>query len=172
MIGLLRHVAAIMALPFVVLVVVPALLVTQTRSAAPGWTLPFPLNLLPVVLGIALIACGLTLLILTIRLFMTVGQGTLAPWDATQRLVVRGVYRHVRNPMISGVLCVLMGEAALLGSLPMLAWALLAIGVNVVYMPLVEEPGLQARFGDDYATYACHVPRWIPRRSAWLPESE
>ena len=58
----------------------------------------------------------------TISLFARVGQGTLAPWDPTQRLVVLGPYRHVRNPMISGVLAILLGEAALLGSPPLLVW--------------------------------------------------
>ena len=36
----------------------------------------------------------------------------LVPWDPTRRLVVRGIYRHVRNPMITGVGAVLLDEAA------------------------------------------------------------
>ena len=49
------------------------------------------------ILGCAFICLGLVLMVATIRLFVTVGQGTLAPWNPTQRLVVQGVYRHVRN---------------------------------------------------------------------------
>jgi protein-S-isoprenylcysteine O-methyltransferase Ste14 len=66
------------------------------------------------ILGGVLIFLGLGLMIATIRLFMRVGKGTLAPWNPTQRLVVQGVYRHVRNPMISGVFFTLLGEAVLL----------------------------------------------------------
>jgi protein-S-isoprenylcysteine O-methyltransferase Ste14 len=80
---------------------------------------------------------------------------------------VRGPYRYVRNPMISGVLFVLLGEAALAGSLPLLLWFGLVFAINAVYLPLVEEPGLSRRFGDDYATYKANVPRWVPRIRPW-----
>ena len=63
---------------------------------------------------------GLVLMVATIRLFVTVGKGTLAPWNPPQRLVVRGVYRYVRNPMIAGVHFLLLGEAVLAASLPLL----------------------------------------------------
>jgi len=111
---------------------------------------------------------GLWLMVQTIRLFVLVGDGTLAPWDPTQRLVVRGVYRHVRNPMISGVLFILLGEAVFLGSMALFYWFLAAAVVNLIYIPLFEEPGLEDRFGQDYVEYKRHVPRWLPRFSPWL----
>ena len=110
---------------------------------------------------------GLVLMVATISLFMTVGKGTLAPWNPPQRLVVRGVYCHVRNLMISGVLLVVLGEAVLAASLPLLGLFALALIVNVVYIPLSEEPGLAKRFGDDYRTYKQNVPRWVPRLRPW-----
>ena len=58
-------------------------------------------------------------------LFMKIGRGTPAPWQPPQQLVIRGPYRHVRNPMITGVLLVLLAEALLLGSWPIAAWMLL-----------------------------------------------
>ncbi len=119
------------------------------------------------VLGGALVCLGLVLMVATIRLFMTVGKGTLAPWNPPQRLVVRGVYRYVRNPMISGACCLLLGEAVLAASLPLLGLFALAVIVNVVYIPLSEEPGLAKRFGDDYLTYKQNVPRWVPRLRPW-----
>ena len=76
-------------------------------------------------------------------LFARVGKGTLAPWDATQRLVVVGPYRYVRNPMISGVLAILLGETLAFWSAPLLAWFAAVFAVNAIYMPLVEEPGAQ-----------------------------
>jgi protein-S-isoprenylcysteine O-methyltransferase Ste14 len=164
--AMLRHIAAILALPFVVTVVIPTLILAQTPPT-PGWGLPFPLNILLFILGIVLIGLGLLLMIQTVGLFMTVGQGTLAPWDPTQRLVVVGIYRYVRNPMISGVFSILLCEGVLLGSTSILVWALIVIVINMIYIPLSEEPGLRQRFGADYDDYARNVPRWVPRRTPW-----
>jgi protein-S-isoprenylcysteine O-methyltransferase Ste14 len=125
--------------------------------------------LLPVLAGIGTIILGLALVVMTVRMFMTIGKGTLAPWDPTQRLVVVGVYRHVRNPMISGVAAILFGEAVALGSVRLLIWCALFLVTNLVYIPLSEEPGLIQRFGDDYRLYQQNVPRWIPRLTPWIP---
>jgi protein-S-isoprenylcysteine O-methyltransferase Ste14 len=165
-----RHLRAIGLLPVMGTLVVPAIVVWSTDSVSVGWGLPAGVDLLPPVLGAALIGFGLLLVVRTVALFARVGQGTLAPWDPTSRLVVRGPYRHVRNPMISGVLSILLGEAALLGSLPLLAWFGIFFAVNSIYIPLVEEPGLRGRFGGDYEVYRAHVPRWLPRARAWDPE--
>ena len=154
---MLRHLAAIVVLPGTVTVLMPALLLDDAGLA------PWPLALLG---GLSL-ALGLTLFTWTVALFAGVGRGTLAPWDPTSKLVVRGPYRHVRNPMISGVLFVLLGEAALFGSLPLLVWAGTVLAINATYFPLVEEPGLRERFGADYVEYADHVPRWFPRARPW-----
>ena len=118
-------------------------------------------------IGIICVGVGLLLMVATIRLFVTVGKGTLAPWEPPQRLVVRGVYRHVRNPMISGVLFVLLGESVLTASLPLFYWFVVAGAINAVYIPLLEEPGLVNRFGGEYRTYKRNVPRWIPRPTPW-----
>jgi protein-S-isoprenylcysteine O-methyltransferase Ste14 len=110
-------------------------------------------------------------MVVTIRLFVKVGQGTLAPWNPPQRLVVRGVYRHVRNPMSAGVFFILLREAVLAASFPILGWFAVFVVVNAVYIPLAEEPGLVKRFGSDYLTYTQNVPRWIPRLRPWLNEA-
>jgi protein-S-isoprenylcysteine O-methyltransferase Ste14 len=154
-----RHALAIGLLPVVVTLVVPAAILLRDRPVEVRWALALP--------GGVLIAAGLALVVWTIALFGTVGKGTLAPWDPTSRLVVRGPYQHVRNPMISGVLGILLGEAVLLGSVPLLVWFGLVLAVNAVYMPLVEEPGLRRRFGEDYETYKANVPRWVPRLRPW-----
>jgi protein-S-isoprenylcysteine O-methyltransferase Ste14 len=156
-VSLWRHAAAVLLLPVVVTLAVPALIVWQS-DASIGWR---------GLISLPLVALGLLLIVRTIALFVSVGRGTLAPWDPTTRLVVRGPYRYVRNPMISGVLFVLLGEAALFGSLALLLWFGLVAAVNAVYMPLVEEPGLQRRFGEEYERYRAHVPRWIPRVRPW-----
>jgi len=164
-----RHLAAIVLLPGVVAVVVPALIVWRTGAVDVGWGLPRGLALLPALLGVALMGLGLALAARTIALFAAEGRGTLAPWDPTSRLVVRGPYRRVRHPMISGVACVLAGEALLLGSVPLLLWLAGFAAVNAVYLPLVEEPGLVRRYGEEYERYRAHVPRWLPRLRPWEP---
>lgn len=88
-------------------------------------------------------------MVATVRLLARVGQGTLAPWDPTQHLVVEGMYRHVRNPMIAGVFAVLLGEAWLAASVPLFLWCTFFVLVNALYIPLLEEPGLVKRFGDE-----------------------
>lgn len=165
----LRQIQAILALPFMVLIVIPTALIAQTRTLNPFWGAAFPFNILFAAAGICFSLCGLLLMVSTIRLFVTVGQGTLAPWTPTRRLVVVGPYRYVRNPMISGVIGVLLGEAVILGSVPIVVWVLIFVLINLTYIPLVEEPGLSERFGDEYREYTQHVPRWIPRRTAWWP---
>ena len=148
-----RQLAAVVLLPGTVCVLVPAFLLSDAGIA------PWPLALL----GVVFLALGVAMIGWTVSLFANLGRGTLAPWDPPTRLVIRGPYRHVRNPMISGVLAVLLGEAALFGSLPVLIWAAVVFAVNAVYFPLIEEPDLRSRFGAEYDAYAARTPRWIPR---------
>jgi protein-S-isoprenylcysteine O-methyltransferase Ste14 len=163
-----RHIRAILLLPGIVLVVVPSTILFLDGGDTFGLWQSYPATRVALpILGSALICLGLVLMVATIRLFVTVGKGTLAPWDPPQRLVVRGVYRHVRNPMISGVLLVLLGEALLAASLPILVLFVVFLVINAVYLPLFEEPGLARRFGADYLTYKQNVPRWIPRLRPW-----
>jgi protein-S-isoprenylcysteine O-methyltransferase Ste14 len=166
---LLRHLLAIGLLPFVVTVVVPAYIIRTSTALHAGWDLSSLLGLLPTLLGCVVIGLGVLLVYKTISLFATVGDGTLAPWDPPRRLVVRGPYRHVRNPMISGVLSILLGEAILFGSVPLLVWFVISFALNALSMPLIEEPLLEGRFGSDYVTYKRNIPRWIPRLKPWTP---
>jgi protein-S-isoprenylcysteine O-methyltransferase Ste14 len=141
-------------LPGTVTVVIPALLVWLGGA-----------NIRPVtaVLGATLAGIGLTLVVWTVRLFVEIGRGTLAPWDPTSRLVVQGPYRYVRNPMITGVGTILAGQALFFRSWAIaLELAVFAV-VNAIYFPLVEEPGLRRRFGAEYEEYCARVPRWLPR---------
>lgn len=117
-------------------------------------------------IGAALAVAGLALVTWTIALFVGVGRGTLAPWDPTSKLVVRGPYQRVRNPMITGVGAILAGEALFFRSWGIAIELAVFVAVNAVYFPLVEEPGLRRRFGPEYDEYCARVPRWVPRRWA------
>lgn len=157
-----RQVRAIVLLPGTVTVLVPAVILGLEGSNV-GWGLSGAAAVLPVLLGLALIAAGFALWLWTVRLFARVGEGTLAPWDPTRRLVARGPYRHLRNPMITAVLAVLAGEAALFGSVPLLIWCAAFFVLNHAFFLVYEEPGLERRFGDEYRAYKREVPRWLPR---------
>lgn len=166
----LRHLVAIVVLPVTVAVLIPLWLARRNGSTlvvASSMT-----QLLPQVAGLGLLTVGVLMFLASLRHFVTEGRGTLAPWDPPRHLVIRGPYRYVRNPMISGVVAVLLGEALLLLSRPHLIWALIFFGINSVYIPLVEEPALKQRFGDAYREYCRRVPRLIPRLRPWeLPRS-
>jgi protein-S-isoprenylcysteine O-methyltransferase Ste14 len=166
---LTRRVLAALVLPVSMTIIIPAIILYMSNSTLVGWGLPFPLSLVPTAVGLLLIVGGVLLIVRTVSMFRSIGQGTLAPWDATRRLVVVGVYRYVRNPMISGVFAVILGESILFGSPPLVVFSLLFAVTNLIYIPLSEEPGLHKRFGAEYAEYSRNVPRWIPRRTPWSP---
>jgi protein-S-isoprenylcysteine O-methyltransferase Ste14 len=158
----------ILLMPGVVAVVIPAtiLVLTGVDTFSLWQSHPATQIVLPT-LGILFVAVGVVLMVATIRLFVKFGNGTIAPWNPTQRLVVQGIYRHVRNPMISGGMLILLGEALLAASLPLFLWFVFAVALNAVYIPLSEEPGLAKRFGEEYLTYKRNVPRWIPMLRGW-----
>lgn len=164
---LLRQALSIILLPGIVTAAIPTIIAWQTHQIHIAWGLSLPLSIAPITVGLLVFIGGLVLMFQTISLFITVGKGTLAPWDATQKLVIRGPYRYVRNPMICGVFAILLGESIILGSVPILGWLFFVVLLNMVYIPPSEEPGLLKRFGEEYITYKRHVPRWIPRLKPW-----
>ncbi len=165
----LSHLVAIMALPFNVTIVIPALLLYFFNYRT-GWGLiPF-VKVLVVTAGIIIIVAGFIILVATIKQFATQGKGTLAPWNPPKRLVVDGPYRYSRNPMISGVSLILLGEVLVFGSIPLLIWFLYFTITNNIYIVKKEEPFLEDKFGIEYLEYKHNVPRIIPRRKPWIPD--
>jgi len=69
--------------------------------------------------------------------------------------------------MITGVILVLLGESILFNSWLIFLWTLVFLIGNMLYLPLIEEKGLIARFGDPYRKYRDQVPRWMPRFEKW-----
>ena len=166
--GLARQLRAVLALPFMVTIVTPSLLLFGFRGVDSRWfTGPAPYALV-FFIAVGLLLSGSFLFAVTVYLFQVEGKGSLAPWDPTQKLVVRGPYTFVRNPMIMGVLGILAGESLLLGSFVLGLWAATFFAVNHLYSIRSEEPGLLKRFGSDYEVYAKSVARWLPNPSSLL----
>jgi protein-S-isoprenylcysteine O-methyltransferase Ste14 len=167
MLMIVRQLASLLALPGVVAVVVPVWIARQDQVV---FTIPHDLTgITAAVCGLVLLAAGAMLFAGCLYYFWTRGQGTLAPWDPPRRFVVEGPYRFVRNPMISGVIGVLLGEACILRSAQLAEWAGVFILANIVYIPALEEPMLVARFGQPYLRYKTAVRRFLPRLRPWMP---
>ena len=165
-----RHLMSILLFPVTVTLVVPALIVIPADVRAPHLGAVPTVGLITV--GCLLIAAGLALMIWTNVLFDRVGEGTLGlgkVMGEPVHLVVRGPYRHVRNPMITGVLCILLGEAAITVSGSLLLWFAIFLTFQATAIRFWEEPHLTDRYGSEYVDYRRNVPRWIPRISAWDP---
>ena len=156
---IVRHLLAVLILPFTMTVIVPRMLLRAGGTLATSGAMA----LTTAVLGVSVWLFGFALFAWCLYLFATVGRGTLAPWDPTRNMVASGPYRFTRNPMITGVAAMLAGEALFFRS-PRLGWWLLIFVVfNQLYFVLIEEPGLQRRFGAAYDAYRSRVPRWLPR---------
>ena len=142
------------AAPCVVAGIVPWAL---TGWDAHAWPLPVR------VVGVVLIAIGLPVLVHAFVRFVLEGAGTPAPVAPTERLVVGGLYRYVRNPMYLAVTSVIVGQALLLGRPVLLVWAAAVLTACWSFVHWYEEPALERRFGEDYVRYRSEVPGWMPR---------
>jgi protein-S-isoprenylcysteine O-methyltransferase Ste14 len=133
--------------------------------ALTGWKMePPPLGWEPLRwLGAALIAAGGAVLIHTFARFVIEGVGTPAPVAPTQRLVVGGLYRYVRNPMYLAVGATIVGQGLLLGQAGLLVYATVFFATVACFVYGYEQPALGRQFGVDYDAYRSRVPAWIPR---------
>jgi protein-S-isoprenylcysteine O-methyltransferase Ste14 len=122
-----------------------------------GW--PVPVR----VAGWLLIAAGAAALLGSFTQFALEGRGTPAPPAPTEHLVVRGLYRYVRNPMYLAVTAVITGEALVLGRPVLLGYAAVVAAAFVAFVYGYEQPVLARRYGAEYEAYRRAVPGWWPR---------
>src|SRR5215813_7615194 len=145
--------------PGTVTILIPYWLISsRSNSAAPHQTLRY--------LGLPLIIIGTATLLWCIWDFFSSGRGTISPIDPPKHLVVRGLYRYVRNPMYVSVMTILLGEAIFFESTAILFEAGVFIFLAHSFVVLYEEPVLQQKFGESYEGYKQTVGRWIPRSKA------
>ena len=155
---LLRSLFFTFLLPGTVAVLIPYWLVSSTvRVRSIRWFQ---------YLGLPLILIGAAGLLGCIWQFFSEGHGTLAPIDAPKELVVRGLYKYVRNPMYVSVVTILVGEAFVFGSSAIIIEAVIFIALAYLFVVFYEEPSLRRRFGESYEKYSYRVGRWVPRSKA------
>ncbi len=134
-----------------------------------GWRLR-PVGLEPLRwLGWALCALALALLLECFGRFAFLGRGTPAPVAPTERLVVSGPYRRVRNPMYVAVTGLILGQVLIFQSPALLVYGAVIALLFHAFVLAYEEPTLKRQFPDDYPAFFANVPRWIPRVRPWRP---
>ncbi|HSK95507.1 MAG TPA: isoprenylcysteine carboxylmethyltransferase family protein [Euzebyales bacterium] len=131
---------------------------------------PTPFWMIARVVGALLVLAGLVALIRAFARFVLEGHGTPAPVAPTERLVIGGLYRYVRNPMYVAVLAIIAGQGLALGQLVLLWYALIVWVAVAGFVRVYEEPTLVRQFGASYEAYRRAVPAWIPRLSPWEPD--
>ena len=151
---------AFLIFPINVMGVIPTFLVWCSRPGGVLEGFPYSFSNVRSLVAMLLIAVGAELCWKTVSLFIEYGEGTPAPFDPPRKLVIRGPYIYMRNPMMVAVCLVLSGEALLFASVPLGLWFLFFFGLCLILIPLWEEPDLEKRFGESYREYKQKVPRW------------
>lgn len=136
----------------------------QFQSPSPGWGAAR-------VVGAVLVVAGLVPATSAFVEFVKAG-GTPVPAAPTERLVVSGFNRYVRNPMYVGLLLAIIGQALLFGNLWLLAHAVAAWAVPAAFVRWYEEPTLARTYGAEYQEYRRAVPAWLPRLRPWTPDQD
>ena len=157
-----EYLKVVLILPGNVLITIPLLIFLFTRNSY-SYHLSSPTNFLFNV-AMFFLVLGLFLAIWSVRTFYTKGgDGTPGPWRPISHLVISGPYCYVRNPMILGVVNLILFESALIASLPLLLWAIVFFVGNIIYFRTFEEKELVKRFGADYENYKNKVPMLFPK---------
>jgi protein-S-isoprenylcysteine O-methyltransferase Ste14 len=157
----------------VFLLLAPGILAGAIPWWLTGWRVQEPLPYwLPLrVAGLVLLAAGVVALVHAFARFVVEGLGTPAPVAPTERLVVGGLYRYVRNPMYLAVAATIVGQAMVLGQPILVVYTAAFAVVVVAFVHWYEEPTLRRQFGEQYERYRRAVPAWWPRRKPWAEPS-
>jgi protein-S-isoprenylcysteine O-methyltransferase Ste14 len=119
----------------------------------------FPFN----IIGIPIAAFGLFLIFWCAWLLFKIGRGTVSLFDPTKKLVIRGPYKAVRNPIYIGQFLFFAGIGIFLDLEIIFPFILILALFLHVLLVKAEEPTLRKRFGREWVDYANQVPRWFPR---------
>ncbi|HUI30170.1 MAG TPA: isoprenylcysteine carboxylmethyltransferase family protein [Candidatus Acidoferrales bacterium] len=117
----------------------------------------------PQIIGMVIGTAGAAIALWCVFTFAFIGKGTPAPFDPPRRLVIRGPYRFVRNPMYIGAGSALAGAALFYESLPLLGYTVVFFVITHLFATWYEEPTLRKTFGKEYEEYCRRIHRWLPR---------
>jgi protein-S-isoprenylcysteine O-methyltransferase Ste14 len=160
-----RGSAAIGTLVF--FLVAPGVVVGLVPRWLTGWSLRFDWPLVVGIAGLVLLVAGVAVLVQAFARFVVEGFGTPSPIAPTERLVVGGWYRYVRNPMYVAVVTAIVGQGLWFAQPVLLGYAALVWVVVAAFVRWYEEPHLLRQFGEAYRVYLGAVPGWIPRLRPW-----
>ena len=161
-----EYLKVVLILPGNVLITIPFLIFLFSRNYYSFYLVGFDNFLFYV--AMFFLALGLFLAIWSVRTFYTKGgDGTPGPWRPVSNLIISGPYRYVRNPMILGVVNLLLFETALFSSISFLLWVIVFFVGNIIYFIFFEEKELIKRFGVDYEEYKNEVPMLFPKFSPY-----
>jgi protein-S-isoprenylcysteine O-methyltransferase Ste14 len=147
-------------------VVAPGVVAGLVPWLISGWQVRGPLSPLAIIrmaLGGVLLVLAIVVLVRAFARFVMEGRGTPAPVAPTERLVVGGDYRFVRNPMYLAVITAVLGQAMIFGSLGLLLYAVALWAIMAAFVRWYEEPVLLSRYGEEYERYRHAVRAWLPR---------
>ncbi len=156
-------------------VVAPGVVAGLVPWLISGWQLPRPISPLAIVrtaAGVVLLVLAVVVLVRAFARFVVEGGGTPAPVAPTERLVVGGDYRFVRNPMYLAVVTAVLGQAMIFGSLALLGYAIAVWAIMAAFVRWYEEPLLLERYGDEYQRYREAVWAWVPRLRPWQADTD
>jgi protein-S-isoprenylcysteine O-methyltransferase Ste14 len=122
--------------------------------------------------GVLLIAAGLTVLLDSFARFALQGLGTPAPIFPTRHLVVSGLFRYVRNPIYIAVVSLILGQGLFFGSILVLEYGVVVFVGFYLFVLIYEEPTLLKSYGREYEEFCANVPRWIPHLRPWRRKRE
>ena len=163
------YLKVVLILPVNVLITIPLLIYFFTRNSY-SYDLTSPPNFL-FYIAMFFLSLGFFLATWSVRTFYSKGgEGTPAPWKPVNILIISGPYCYVRNPMILGVVVLLLFEAAFFSSMPFLLWAIVFFVFNIFYFKIFEEKQLIKRFGTDYENYKNEVPMFFPKITPYNKE--
>jgi protein-S-isoprenylcysteine O-methyltransferase Ste14 len=156
-------------------VIAPGIVAGLVPWLISGWDVHWPMSTFGIAvmaLGSAVLTAAVVVLIRNFVRFVVEGRGTPSPVLQTERLVVGGDYRFVRNPMYLAVITAILGQAIIFGSLGLVLYALTVWAIMATFVRMYEEPLLQNRYGEEYERYRRGVRAWMPRLRPWQADRD
>lgn len=114
-------------------------------------------------LGMLMILSGLAFIVYLVFVFKVVGKGSPVITEGAKKLIIKGPYQYVRNPMYLTHLWIWLAMFVIFGDVLLILYLLLGWLTLHVFVTKWEEPQLKEKFGREYDEYVKKIPRWIPK---------